>query len=71
MDGDTIEQLKRRIIENLAAPEEVQTDSGRVKNQSVSQMLQALSALERIQALQNTSGEQVKRLGLYKIRNLD
>lgn len=64
-------ELKRRILENLAAPEEVQTDSGRVKNQSITQQIKALDYLKRKQAEEENGGGQAKRCGLYKLNNLD
>lgn len=71
MQDADFEQLKTKILENLTAPEEVQTDSGRVRNQSVDQQIKALEYLKREQAAQDASCGQAKRLGIYKLRNLD
>lgn len=64
------DRLKAALIENLAAPEEVETDSGRVKNQSVSQTLKALNALDRLD-VDSSSGGQFGRLGFRKLRHMD
>lgn len=72
MDDATIKQLEEQILNNLAAPEEVQTDSGRVKNQSVSDQIKALKFLKQQQAAQNAAaGGQARRVGLYKLSNND
>lgn len=64
------DRLKAAILEKLAAPEEVETDSGRVKNQSVSQMLKAYNAIDRLDV--ETSGDgQFGRLGFRKLRHVD
>lgn len=70
-DDVNIEQLQKKILSNLAEPEEVQTDSGRVKNQSVEQQIKALKFLKKEKAEQEATGGQAGRLGLYKLRNLD
>ena len=64
------DRLKAAILEKLAAPEEVETDSGRVKNQSVSQMLKAYNAIDRLDA-DSCSGGQFGRLGFRKLRHMD
>lgn len=69
-DAD-VDQLQAQILSNLAAPEEVQTDSGRVKNPSVSDQIKALEFLQKKKAEEDADGAQVKRLGIYKLRNLD
>lgn len=66
-----INALKMRILENLAAPEEVRTDSGSVRNQSITQQIAALKYLKTAQAAENNDGVQAKRVGVYKLRNLD
>lgn len=66
----TNEELQNAIRESLAAPEEVQTESGRVKNQSVSQLIKAIDYLKKEQA-QEQAGGNLRRVGLYKIRNRD
>lgn len=70
MDATTIKQLEDQILNNLAAPEEVQTDSGRVKNQSVGDQIKALNYLKQQRSAQNGGG-QARRVGLYKISNND
>lgn len=71
MTNDEIQQAKEKILQTLADPEEVQTDSGRVKNQSVSQQLKALDYLTRISAVNETERGQVGRVGIRKFRNRD
>lgn len=71
MDPAEIEALKQKILENLAAPEEVQTDSGRVRNQSISQQIAALEYLKKKQAEEEAGGSAARRVGLYKLNNRD
>lgn len=71
MQEEEFKTIESKIIENLGAPEEVQTDSGRVKNQSITQQIKALEYLRRRQAEEAAGGGQAKRVGLYKLNNLD
>lgn len=71
MEPAEIEALKQKILENLAAPEEVQTDSGRVKNQSLTQQIAALEYLKKQKAELDAGGSTARRVGLYKLNNRD
>ncbi len=72
MTSQEIKELKQRLLESLAAPQEVETESGRVKRQSVSQMIKALDYLEKNgAALDDEEKPALRRAGLYKIRNKD
>ena len=71
MTQDEIAQAKEKILQNLTAPEEVQTDAGRVKNASVSQQIEALEYLERVAAVKEKERGQIARVGFYKVRNRD
>ena len=68
MTEEDVMRLKEQIVENLASPEEVQTDSGRYKNHSVSQQIKALDYLDKRDA---QAGAQARRVGVYKLRNRD
>lgn len=72
MTLDEIKELKERLLKSLAEPEEVQTDSGRVKRQSISQQIKALEELEKHERLSLAdNGRQAKRIGIYKLNNKD
>ena len=49
----------------------MQTDSGRVKNQSVSQKIKAIDYLTRLSAINEQERGQAGRVGIRKIRNRD
>jgi hypothetical protein len=68
MTEEDVKRLKDQLTENLAAPKAVQTDSGSVENQSVSQMIAALEYLKKQNA---ETGDPMKRVGIYKLRNRD
>lgn len=71
MDQNSVDSIREKIVESLGDAEEVQTDSGRVKNQSVSQKIKAIDYLTRLSAINEQERGQVGRVGIRKIRNRD
>ena len=60
-------ELREKIIEQIASAEETETEAGRVKRRSVSQLIKALDELDKIDAKEKGTG----RIGFFKIRNRD
>lgn len=71
MTPEDIAQAKEKILQNLTAPEEVQTDAGRVKNASLKQQIEALDYLDRVAAVNTQERGQISRVGFCKLRNRD
>jgi hypothetical protein len=66
------EKKAKALLESLSQPKSVQTDSGRVENHSISDLIKALEYLQKKAAV-DAGGDGpksvLKRMGFYRVRN--
>lgn len=68
---DDLRNKIETIADYLSQPKEVQTDSGKVVNHSVDELIKAAKYLRQLDATENGEEPVIKRVGFYRVRNHD
>lgn len=68
---DDIRNKLEAISDYLSQPKEVQTDSGKVVNHSVDELIKAANYLRKLDATEDGEEPVIKRVGFYRVRNHD
>ena len=68
--SDTSDKIEA-ISEYLSQPKEVQTDSGKVVNHSVDDLIKAVNFLKKNAITDDEETSSTRRMGFYRVRNRD